>query len=337
MEVRTENKHTGIDISVIIPMFNVEYVMDRCLSSIAAQKMERVEYLFIDDCSTDATVAKLSDWIERQKTTALAVYRLIRHQSNQGVAAARNTGLEQANGEYIYYVDADDYIEPDTLQTLFRNAEEKKLDIVGCEWFLSFQQNERHMIQPEVASGEELFRKMTQGTMRWNLWLFLVRRTLYEEHQIRFIPQMNMGEDMMVMLKLSLHADKVAICHRPFYHYVQTNTGSLTKSYQKSIPQLTANIKEVENYLITIGRTDLRECVYSLQLNVKLPFLISSKTSDYKIWLNWFSEANKYIDRNSDNPFYTRMIQKAARARQFWMLRLYYWLVIKVLYGFIYK
>lgn len=216
MEMKTENKcTTGFDVSVIIPMFNVEHVMDRCLNSIAAQKIERVEYLFIDDCSTDATIVKLFDWIEKQKTSSV-VYRLIRHHSNRGVAAARNTGLEHAQGKYIYYVDADDFIEPNTLQTLYRNAEEKKLDIVGCEWFLSFKQNERHMIQPDAASGEELFRKMAEGTMRWNLWLFLIRRALYEEHQIRFIPQMNMGEDMMVMLKLSLHANKVAICHCPF-------------------------------------------------------------------------------------------------------------------------
>lgn len=122
-----------------------------------------------------------------------------------------------------------------------------------------------------------------------------------------------------------------------FYHYIQTNTGSLTKNYQKSIPQITSNIKEVEHYLTTLGRADLREYIYLLQLNVKLPFLISSKTNDYKIWLNWFPEANEYINRNTDSPFYTRMIQKAARSRQFWILKLYYWLIIRVIYGLVYK
>lgn len=331
-----EKNSAEIDISVIIPMFNVEKVIDRCLHSIATQKMERVEYLFIDDCSIDATVSKLAGWIEARKEST-SVFRLIRHQSNQGVAAARNTGLEHAIGKYIYYIDADDYIEPDTLQTLFENAEENELDISGCEWFLSFCQNERYMTQPDVENGEELFCRMAQGMMRWNLWLFLVRRMLYEDNKIRFMSGINMGEDMMVMLKLSLNAHKVGICHRPFYHYMQTNAESLTKNYQKSIFQITANIEEVERYLAVTGKMEMSEYINLLKLNVKLPFLISSNTGDYEIWLNWFPEANKYIEKNPGCSLYTMIIQKAARARRFWILRLYYWVVIKVVYGFVYK
>lgn len=193
------------------------------------------------------------------------------------------------------------------------------------------------MSQPDVQSGEELFYKMALGTMRWNLWLFLVKRSLYETHQIYFLPKMNMGEDMMVMLKLSLHANKVRICHEPFYHYMQTNTNSLTKRYQESIPQITANIKEIEQYLSTIGREDLHEYICLLQLNVKRPFLISYKNSDYKIWLEWFPESNSYIESNKECSWYTTLIQKAARSKHFWFLKLYYWIVIKVRYGLMYR
>jgi len=336
MEMTPEEIGNEFAVSVIIPMFNAEMVMEKCLDSLAGQRLGHVEFLFVDDGSTDSTATKLTEWMKRRTETDSA-YRLIHHKSNRGVAAARNTGLNHAKGKYIYYVDIDDHIEPDTLPILYKTAEENKLDIAGCEWFLAFRQNERRMTQPDADTGVDLFRKMTQGTMRWNLWLFLVRRSLYEDHHIRFIPRMDMGEDMAVMLKLSLHARKVHICHRPFYHYIRTNINSLTKNYPQSIPQITANIEEAERYLAAAGRSELHEYIRLLQLNVKLPFLISSKTSDYKIWLNWFPEANEYIEKNTGCPWYTRMLQKAARAKQFWILRTYYYLVIKVLYGFIYK
>lgn len=325
-----------IKISVIIPMYNVERVIDRCLRSLEEQSLQGVEYLFIDDCSTDGSVAKLSTWIDSRKE-ADVYYRIVQHKNNQGVAVARNTGLDLAKGIYVYYVDADDYIEPQTLKLLFQEAEATKADIVGCEWFLSFHKNERSMMQQDVQSGEELFKKIGRGVIRWNLWLFLVKRSLYVDHGVRFLPQMNMGEDLMVMAKLALLASKVHICHQPLYHYVQSNTNSLTKNYEISFPQIIANIQEINNFLLERNRVDFQEYIYQMQLNAKLPFLISSKTSNYLFWLNSFPEANKYIEKNKDSAWRTRFIQQAARARQFWILRVYYWVVIKVVYGFIYK
>lgn len=324
-----------ITVSVIIPMYNVEHIINRCLHSLEQQNLKGVEFLFVDDCSTDNTINKLSAWITARQNT-VKYYRLICHETNQGVAVARNTGLEHAQGKYVYYIDADDYIEPDTLSALYNIAEEQQADIVGCEWYLTFEKNERHMMQCDVKTGKELFQKMAQGVMRWNLWLFLVKRDLYESHGIRFIPQQNMGEDMMVMSKISLLASKVQICHKPYYHYVQYNANSLTKKYQYGFSQIVANLQEIEDYLQK-NYQELKEFIYLMQLNAKLPFLISSRKSDYQFWLSIFSEANQYIGKNPNSSWYTRFIQLAARNKQFWILKLYYWVVIKVFYGCIYK
>lgn len=324
-----------ITVSVIIPMYNVERVINRCLHSLEQQNLKGVEILFVDDSSTDNSVKKLSAWINAHRKSD-KYYHLICHDTNQGVAVARNTGLEHAKGKYIYYVDADDYIEPNALSNLYQIAEDNQADIVGCEWYLSFERNERHMVQCDVGTGKDLFQKMAQGVMRWNLWLFLVKRDLYESHGIRFIPQQNMGEDMMVMSKLSLLASKVQIIHKPYYHYIQFNTNSLTKKYQDNFPQIVANLQEIEGYLQK-NYQELKELVYLMQLNAKLPFLISSKESDYQFWLKTFPDANQYIEKNSNSSWYTRYIQLAARNKQFWILKLYYWTVIKVFYGYIYK
>ena len=290
--------------------------------------------IFVNDCSTDNTIQVLNELMSDNKNIP---YTIISHEQNRGVAAARNTGIDQAKGEFIYYVDADDYIDSSTLEKLYEEAIDKQVDIVGCEWFLTFAQKERHVSQADCSNGEDLFVKMAYGVLRWNLWLFMVRRSLYQDNKIRFIEGMNMGEDMMVMMKLALQTDKVSILHVPFYHYIQTNTNSLTKNFQSYQYQVTANAREIDSYVKMMKRTDLEEALLQLKLSLKLPLLISNKQSDYDIWMKWFPEANSAVDTNHDLPWRTRFIQQCAYKKRYWILKLYYFLVVKLFYGIIYR
>lgn len=323
-----------VKVSVIMPMYNVSKVIKRAIESLYAQTLSGIELIFVDDCSKDDTLDTLKALLPQKEGVQV---KIVRHTENRGVAVARNTGLEHATGEYIYYVDADDYIEPNTLDKLYSKAHESDADIVGCEWFLTFEKNERHMKQADVTTGNELFIKMAHGVMRWNLWLFLVKRSLYERYGFRFIDGMNMGEDMMVMMKLALHTNRVEMIHKPLYHYIQTNSGSLTKNFNAYRYQVTANVNEVEEYLKIQGRNDLNDALMQLKLTLKLPLLISDKVEDYETWYQWFSEANGFVKGNKDLSMRTRFIQVAASKRWYWILKLYYWMVIKVVYGIIYK
>lgn len=322
-----------VKVSVIMPMYNVSKVIKRAIESLYAQTLSGIELIFVDDCSKDDTLDTLKALLPQKEGVQV---KIVRHTENKGVAVARNTGLDHAIGEYIYYVDADDYIEPCTLEKLYNKTQESDADIVGCEWFLTFEKNERHMKQADVTTGTELFVKMAHGVMRWNLWLFLVKRSLYEANGFRFMEGMNMGEDMMVMMKLALHAHKVEMIHEPLYHYIQTNSSSLTKNFNAYRYQVTANVNAVEEYLKIQGRNDLNDALMQLKLTLKLPSLISDKVEDYETWLNWFPEANNAVSGNKDLPWRTRFIQQAASKKHFWILKLYYWLIIKLVYGIIY-
>lgn len=322
-----------LKMSVIIPMYNVSRVIKRAIESLYDQTLSGIELIFVDDCSKDDTLDCLESLLLPKKGVEV---KIVRHAENRGVAVARNTGLDHATGEYIYYVDADDYIEPNTLEKLYSKAQESDADIVGCEWFLTFEKNERHMKQADITTGNELFVKMAHGVMRWNLWLFLVKRSLYETKGFRFIEGMNMGEDMMVMMKLALHANRVEMIHEPLYHYIQTNSSSLTKNFNAYRYQVTANVNAVEEYLKIQGRNDLNDALMQLKLTLKLPSLISDKVEDYETWLNWFPEANNAVSGNKDLPWRTRFIQQAASKKHYWILKLYYWLIIKLVYGIIY-
>jgi glycosyltransferase involved in cell wall biosynthesis len=260
------------------------------------------------------------------------------HKQNAGLGMARNTGLDNAEGEYVYYLDSDDYFDDDALEVMYETAKRDDADVVGCEWLLSFENNARHMVQPEVKTGKDAFGKMCNGVMRWNLWLFMVRRNLYEDNAFRFIPGANMGEDMMVMLKILLNARRVSMIHRPLYHYIQTNSNAMTKNFARYCGQVSENVAELERYIAKRGESDeLGGLINQLKLNLKLPLIISDKTSDFEMWQEWFPESTPYAGQNPDQPFRTRLIQKLAARKCYFALKLYYIFVIKFVYGVIYK
>lgn len=324
-------------VSVIIPMYNVSSYVEECFSNLASQELTEFEVVLIDDRSVDDTSAKVLRAIECFERKDVE-FTLISQETNMGVACARNRGLDQASGEYIYFYDADDRLEPDTLSTLYSEAKLQNADISGCEWYISFAKNERAIGQRDVQSGVDLFRCFASGVVRWNLWLFMVRRSLYEENGFRFLPGMNMGEDMMMMIKLALLSNRVSIVHKPLYHYSQTNNGAQTKNWSKEKrDQVTANVKEVESFCKQhFGGTFDLELDF-LKQSIKLPFIISDRIEDYRIWAEWFPESDKSIRKNKVLPFRTRGLQLAAANGQYWILWLYFMVINKFIYGVIYK
>ena len=326
-------------VSVIIPVYNAMDTLYFCIDSLYAQTYTQLELLFVDDCSTDKSLEIINNCINDYSGKTIIQAKILRHEVNRGVAAARNTGLESASGVYVYYVDADDWVEPDCLKLLVTEAQRKEADVVGCEWYLAFNNNERYMKQADIISPEDALMQMMCGGLRWNLWLYLVRRSLYEENQIRFIEGQNMGEDMMVMIKLLVCASSVALIHRPLYHYNQVNLHSLTKIYSAGhVNEVTANVSEVEEFIHNKGLNQtLERYVCFLKLNIKLPLLITDNVRHYQQWQKWFPEADSYIVQNKRQAFRTRMLQWFVYKDLFFPAKLYYHMAVKFIYGVIYK
>ena len=325
-------------VSIIVPVYNAEDTLHIAIDSILVQTYQNIELIIINDCSKDNTLNKLYKYKDREINNNFSI-KIISHEVNRGVASARNTGLENASGEYIYYVDADDWIDKEAIEILIDEQKKNDSDIVGCNWYLSFNQNERRMNQPLLTSSQDAIQKMLNGTMRWNLWLFMGKRSLYEKYNIRFIPGMNMGEDLMVMMRLFIHSNHVSFVNKALYHYGQSNNDSLTKTYsEKHRQEVAINLQKVEesindsSFSHTIG-----DGINFLKLNIKLPLLISNKESDYKKWEEWFPEANTHIMKNTELPFRTRLLQWMAVKKQYWFLKMYYNIVIRYIYGIIYK
>ncbi len=175
----------SMKVSVVVPIYKVEAFIAKCAESLLSQTLDDVEFIFVDDATPDRSMELLQQCIERHPHRKGQV-KVLHHERNRGLPAARNTGLAAAEGEYVFHCDSDDFVEPDMLEVLYGVAQERNADIVWCDWYLSFEHSERYMKQPDYATPLDALKAMLAGQMKFNVWNKLVRRNLYADHRIFF-------------------------------------------------------------------------------------------------------------------------------------------------------
>ena len=323
-------------VSVIIPIYKVEAFIERCATTLMEQTLQEVEYIFVDDATPDRSIRILEEVVARYPERKGQV-RIVHHEKNKGLPAARNTGLTLATGEYIFHCDSDDYVEPTMLEELYHTAKTQDADIVWCDWYLTFAENERYMKQPCFSTPMEALKAMLSGGMKFNVWNKLVRRPLYTDNGIEFPSGYGMGEDMTMMM-IFAHAQKVAYVPKAYYHYVKTNTNAFSQTYsERHMQELRYNVTRIEEYMHQMYDENMVQEIAFLKLDVKFPFLITDDPSKYAIWRTWYPEANKYIGKNKMLSLRSTLLQYLAVYNQFWAVSLYYKMVYKLIYKAIYK
>lgn len=322
-------------VSVIIPVFKVEQFARKCAESLMCQTLPDVEYLFVDDASPDASISIIKDVISRYPAVDA---RIIRHEQNMGLPSARNTGLTEAIGEYIFHCDGDDWVEPDMLEKLYTAAKENDADIVYCDFYLSFEKNERYMSNPAFTSAEDyLKRGLLGGTMKYNVWNKLTKRSIYTNNGILFPDGHPMGEDM-TMIRVAACAKRVAYVPDAFYHYIRTNTNAYSQTQSaKQLSDIRYNVDDTINFLTERFGTGLEREISFFKLGIKLPFIISDSKEQYRLWCEWYPEANEYAFDNPDLPLRTRCLQWLASKKVWLGVKIYYLLIYKFIYGILYR
>lgn len=325
-----------IKVSVIVPIFGVERFIARCVGSLMLQTLKEVEYIFVNDATTDKSMERLAEEMghfqERKENV-----RIVNLERNEGLPAARNYGLRLARGQYIFHCDSDDFVDPFMLEKLYGEATQKDADIVWCDWFLSMEKGERYMKQPSFGSGNEAVKAMLSGAMKFNVWNKLVRRSLYEDNGISFPSGYGMGEDM-TMIMLFACAGKVAYLPEAFYHYVKTNMGAFSRTYsERHLRELRYNVHRTEMFIEKHYGSEMAQELAFMKLEAKFPFLLLEDDAKRRLWAEWYPEANVYIMRNRRVPFRSRLLQWCAWKRLWWLVRGYSFLLNRVVYGIIYK
>lgn len=324
-------------VSVIVPVYGVEQYIEHCAESLMRQTIDDVEYIFINDASKDRSEERLLHVIQQHPNRKSQI-SILSHAENKGLPAARNTGLDAATGEYIFHCDSDDFLEPDMLEQLYTQATQEDADIVWCDWYLSFNHNERYMVQPQAISPRHAVSLMLNGVMKYNVWNKLTKRTLYTNNHIRFPEGNQMGEDM-TMIQLTACASKVGYVNKALYHYIRVNSSAMTQQYStEKLRSLAYNTNRTLEFLET-RLSDALFCYEKefFKLNVKLPFLFTGNFADIKLWNEWYPESNKFIFANKSQSLRTRLLQWCAAHKLSFVNRLYFTLIFKFLYGVVYK
>jgi len=211
-------------VSVIVPVYNVEEYLGRCVDSILAQTYTNLEVILVDDGAKDSSGAICDEYAARD-----ARVRVI-HKENGGLSSARNAGIDAAKGDWLEFVDSDDWIEPDAVESMLTLALEHRTElVVAGRYDVKAKTGERKIglcpPKMEVISGEEMVSRM----FRWlgcdsGACDKLFHKRLFRE--IRF-PYGVVCEDVPIMYKIVLDAGKVAMCDKPIYNYYH-RPGSIT-------------------------------------------------------------------------------------------------------------
>lgn len=205
-------------VSVIVPVYNNEAYVEKCIRSITEQSYKNLEILVINDGSKDSSLEILEKLAEED--TRIKLF----DQENAGVAAARNKGLEHATGEYVTFIDGDDYVGRNYISNLCEKAESQALEMVICG--LKFV-DEKECILRTVIPGKYKRFEHEEWTFRISaVCSHFYRRELWEKHQIRFFSG-ERGEDMPISLFFSAVCDRIGILQEAEYYYVQHSSSAM--------------------------------------------------------------------------------------------------------------
>lgn len=230
-------------LTVVIPVYNVEKYLNRCLESILIQEWKNYDIIMVDDGSTDRSPQICDDYVKAYDFISVI------HKENGGLSDARNTGLSQAKGEYVYFPDSDDWLEPDTFIALAEALESQKFDIISFN--REFIKGEEDVIisdpvENQVFEGKDAFVHMLKHSYITGFANDKIyRKSLFVDHDILF-PKGKYYEDLGTNYKLFLSAKKVYATNQKYYHYLIDNPDSITQSWnEKKFRDMFGFYKEV--------------------------------------------------------------------------------------------
>ena len=252
-------------VSVLVPIYNVEHYIERCAVSLFEQTYDNIEYVFVNDCSTDHSVDVLKQVLSRYPKRASQA-KIINHDRNRGVAASRNTALDICAGEFICQVDPDDYIELDAIETLVVHQEKFNLDIVTGQMIKHTMAQDALLPFPRYSNKEEMVIDMMQPTMMHSLANRLIKRSLIENFHIRTEEGVNCGEDCWMMTRLAYYAKSFDTIDKVIYHYNCMREDSYTAESGNSINRKRIKDDTATAFLITDFFKD-KERVYYDEAN----------------------------------------------------------------------
>lgn len=280
-------------VSILIPIYNVERFFARCIESIFSQTYQDIEYVFVNDHTPDGSMGVLGRMCEKYPVRANNV-KIIENANNQGIAKVRNTLLENAGGDYVLFVDSDDWIEPDMVELMANEAMSRNADVVGCDYYEDYE-SRSVVVRQEYPSGhDEAMKAMTLLKIKGVLWKLLIRRDILMQNDLRFIPTIHFAEDYIFCCKLFYYSHVFASVNKPLYHYIQYNPNNYSSTaIDKRVESFARAIREVERFYRQEGVYEKLEKELTVRkFLIKSQYVLDNGHVNIRKWSRLFPESN---------------------------------------------
>ena len=291
------NNTTSYKVSVIVPVFNAEKFIGKCLDSLVQQTLKDIEIIVINDGSTDNSINILKKYVKRFNNLKLYT------QSNHGLYYTRKIGLHYATGKYIGWVDADDFIEPNMYEVLYTLAEEKSADVAYCDYNFYPRKTKTKEKWFRQFKGKKDIDFIERNSQLWNK---IVKRKVLKNLKISDIFETCFDE---AYIKVLLHAKTIAFTDEKLYHY-RISDSTMSSSYAnvahyKNFIQASVNLKEEMEFLCKNDEYwkhyfDFRISYYKL-----IAMIVAANARDFSTYKTLKKESKKI----RDNKHFSKIMQ----------------------------
>lgn len=225
-----------IKVSIIVPAYNVEQYIEKCLQSLVNQTLEEIEIIVVNDGSTDKTKQKIQQFIDKYPQKMKCYDK-----PNGGLSDARNYGIQYAQGKYIGFIDSDDYVELNMFEEMYKKAEEEKSDMVECDFIWEYPNKQKIDIGRTYQNKKEAF--IYARVVAWNK---LIKRETLEKADIKF-PKGLRYEDTEFFYKLLPRLEKISFLKVPMVHYIQ-RSNSIANTQNEKVKEIFEIWKNIFNF-----------------------------------------------------------------------------------------
>lgn len=290
-------------ISVIVPVYNTEKYLDRCIQSILSQTYSNIEILLIDDGSTDSSGAICDKYAEQDSRVRVF------HKANGGASTARNMGLDNAKGEWIAFVDSDDWIDAEMYAKMISLAIATSVDAVFCDIMFECEDS---IFTKKYESKYEDHKLMYDCLVPIDVVYFsmcnkLIARRVFEKNKIRAVNGANMWEDVELAIRTRYFVKSSNVINLPFYHYNRLNSNSTTRDKTKiKINGQIERVKQIETFFYNIGeQRKYKHFLALLKLQAKKEYF----ELDLNKWTSIFKEARWSLMRMKNVLSYREVVK----------------------------
>lgn len=279
-------------VTIIVPVHNVENYIEKCARSLFEQSLDELEFLFIDDGSTERSLEILKKTISNYPKRIHQIH--IFHQENKGVSVARNKGLEEAKGDYIAFCDSDDWVSPNMYEKLYDKAISSDADIVYCDFYMHY--GDKNKIYKTISPAKDKIRFlrdfMSSYTVLWNV---LAKRSLYIKHSLHFPPHIIYREDFHLAIRLYYYAKRIKQIEEPLYYYNKSNINSALYNRHKrqANDELTCDLDIISFFTKENVINSFKDKLSWLVLREKQSLILDS--TKHKEFLLIYPESHTYI------------------------------------------